>query len=351
MKIRVLLIEDNPADADLIEEILGDIEGSPFEIIHAEMLADGLDCLAKGGVDVVLLDLSLPDSHGLETFTSVRAKTSKVPIIVLSGLNDETVALAAVAEGAQDYLVKGRVDSEVLSRAMRYAMERHRMLMELDGYAHTVSHDLKGPLAAMKLANSSIQKLLSMTLTDQVRHDIQISAGILDGNIDKASRLVDDLLLLAEAGQRPKEVTDVDVGATVARVLSEKQEVIEARGTTVFVPEDLGVVRASETHIYQVFSNLIGNAINHGDASEPRIAIDYEKSPDGRHTYTVCDNGPGVPPELMDSVFIPFFKGASAGTGIGLSIVERIARTYEGEAHAYNDCGACFVVSLKDMPD
>jgi sigma-B regulation protein RsbU (phosphoserine phosphatase) len=133
--IRVLLIEDNPSDAHLIQAIFGEAAVDGFVLERAERLAHGIDRLAAGGIDSVLLDLSLPDSHGLETFSRLHAEAPGVPIIVLSGLEDETVAVSAVHQGAQDYLVKGHVDGHVLVRAIRYAIERKRTADQLARYA------------------------------------------------------------------------------------------------------------------------------------------------------------------------------------------------------------------------
>jgi len=124
-KLTVLLVEDNLGDARLLRHLL--IEGAEsFEIEHVEMLAAALDRLARGGVSVVLLDLSLPDSMGLETFSAVQRAAPEAPIIVLSGRDDESLAMKTVHAGAQDYLVKGQFDSRLLVRAMRYALERKR---------------------------------------------------------------------------------------------------------------------------------------------------------------------------------------------------------------------------------
>ena len=133
--IRVLLIEDNPSDAHLIQAILGEAAQEGFVIERAERLTDGIRRLTAAGIDSVLLDLSLPDSHGLETFSRLHAEAPGVPIIVLSGLEDETVAVSAVHQGAQDYLVKGHVDGHVLVRAIRYAIERKRTADQLARYA------------------------------------------------------------------------------------------------------------------------------------------------------------------------------------------------------------------------
>lgn len=126
-KHRVLLIEDNPGDARLIREYLSDPAGALFELEHAGLLASGLERLAAGGIDIVLLDLSLPDSPMEQTFARVHEAAPEVAIIVMSGLDDEEVAVQTVQEGAQDYLVKSQVETRLLVHAMRYAIERKRV--------------------------------------------------------------------------------------------------------------------------------------------------------------------------------------------------------------------------------
>jgi len=119
-RIRALLVEDNPLDARLIEIMLHEAGGGQFEFEHTERLAKGLEMLAKGETDIVLLDLSLPDSSGgLATFRKVHGQAPHVPMIVMTGLDDETIAVNAVQQGAQDYLIKGQVTGPLLVRAMR----------------------------------------------------------------------------------------------------------------------------------------------------------------------------------------------------------------------------------------
>ncbi len=122
--MRILLIEDNEDDVLTIREMLAEEKDATFDLELTDCLGKGLTRLAEGKIDLVLLDLSLPDSPGLETFDKVQTHVPDVPIVVLTGLDDETMANHAVRRGAQDYLVKGRLDSYLLSRAARYAVER-----------------------------------------------------------------------------------------------------------------------------------------------------------------------------------------------------------------------------------
>ncbi|MFZ2446052.1 MAG: PAS domain S-box protein [Syntrophobacteraceae bacterium] len=124
--IQLLLIEDNPGDARLIREFLSEIGNNPYLLECTDRLSKGLELLAVMNVDLVLLDLSLPDSRGFDTFARVHDRVPDLPIVVVTGSNDEMLAVQAVQTGAQDYLVKGEIDSGLLSRAMRYAIERKK---------------------------------------------------------------------------------------------------------------------------------------------------------------------------------------------------------------------------------
>lgn len=132
-EVKIFLIEDDPEDVLLIRESLSQVAGASFKFKfeHSENLENGLERLSKSNADVLLLDLSLPDSRGLDTFTKAHAHSPKTPIVVLTGLDDKTLGLEALWQGAQDYLVKGRVDGKMLVRVIRYALERSRVQSEL----------------------------------------------------------------------------------------------------------------------------------------------------------------------------------------------------------------------------
>ncbi|MDX8478021.1 diguanylate cyclase response regulator [Mesorhizobium sp. VK24D] len=129
--LNILLVEDNPGDARLIRELLTDGNAKAFMISTADRLAHGLEQFADQSFDLVLLDLFLPDSTGLDTLRQFQATAPDVPVIVLTGLNDEGSAIQAVRDGAQDYLVKGQIDGQQIVRAIRYARERHRMMLQI----------------------------------------------------------------------------------------------------------------------------------------------------------------------------------------------------------------------------
>jgi diguanylate cyclase (GGDEF)-like protein len=136
--INIMLVEDNPGDARLICELLKDVRGGFYQLEHVGRLSEGTEHIKNGTVDVVLLDLGLPDCSGLDGLTLVKGIADQVPIVILTGLDDEAVAVAAVKTGAQDYLVKGQVDGNLLWRSIRYAIERKQLEQKL---AFIATHD------------------------------------------------------------------------------------------------------------------------------------------------------------------------------------------------------------------
>jgi PAS domain S-box-containing protein len=128
MSIKILLVEDNPADADFLQELLEDAVGIEWQLTWVEFLSSAFIELNKNTFDIVLLDLSLPDSHGLETLTRLQETAPNTPMVVMTGLADEAIALEAVRLGAQDYLVKGQINTQLLARTLRYAIERYQTL-------------------------------------------------------------------------------------------------------------------------------------------------------------------------------------------------------------------------------
>jgi DNA-binding NtrC family response regulator len=129
--IHIMYFEDNPGDVLLVREYLSEVQNITCRIRHVDRLSEGLRQLAGNNVDIILLDLNLPDSQGLATFEAVKKVAGNVPIIIMSGLADEDLAVSAVQKGAQDYLIKGQLDVHLLVRAIRYGIEREKMVVKL----------------------------------------------------------------------------------------------------------------------------------------------------------------------------------------------------------------------------
>ncbi|GJQ58252.1 MAG: diguanylate cyclase [Candidatus Scalindua sp. AMX11] len=218
--IRVLLIEDSYDSAQLLREELMDTHSHVFVLEHADRLSKGLEILRRGEIDVVLLDISLPDSQGLGTFTKVYRHSPDIPILVMTNLDDESFAVKAVQEGAQDYLVKGRVDSNFLVRSIRYAIERHRTLKELKlaqlKMQHMAHHDRLTGLPNRQLFLDILCKSVARASRDG--NMVAVLFLDLDGFKsvnDNQGHLIGDLLLQNVAGRIKGCIRESDLVARV----------------------------------------------------------------------------------------------------------------------------------------
>jgi diguanylate cyclase (GGDEF)-like protein len=250
----VLLIEDNPGDARLIELMLAEDPDSPFRLSCVDRLSRGLEALTAEKPGLVLLDLSLPDSHGLETFDKVYAHSPSVPIIVLTGNDDQIIALNAVKTGAQDYLIKGKLDRELLVRAMQYSIERKRYQEQLEHQANydaltglpnrNLLHDrLKQAVYAQRHARAIAVVFIDLDHFKFINDSLGHSAGdkllqemaerlrqaVRDG--DTVSRLGGDEFILVLNDQQNEDI----VFRAMQRIISEvsKPVVIEGQELTV----------------------------------------------------------------------------------------------------------------------
>lgn len=275
--------------------------------------------------------------RGLE----VPARTGQGPVHlyeVNAAPIEEKGEVVSILVLARDVTSRKRTEDELM-----------RLNRELEGYAQTVSHDLRNPLTTIKLAADHLRQLWDKReeIAD-LDHEINRVAEILIASTTQAEDLIADLLSLARAGQEPEEVCEVDVHETVMRIIEEHAPVVDERGVSFMVADDLGKVRANPTHIYQMFSNLIDNGIKHNHNPAPVVEVDYLGDGPAGHVYRVKDNGGGISPAETDNIFLPFFKGENGYTGIGLTIVDKLVKLYGGDIKVYTNGGACFEFSLKD---
>ena len=155
--IEILLFEDNPGDAGLIEEMLEEFK-ELYLLKNVETLEEGLDDLNSHHFDVILLDLGLPDSEGIDTLVEVDKKNSTTPIIVLTGLNNKEIGTLAVKKGAQDYLIKREIDSNLLIRSIRYSIERKKIEIELQKSQENLEEKVKERTQALEQSNKELQQ-------------------------------------------------------------------------------------------------------------------------------------------------------------------------------------------------
>jgi PAS domain S-box-containing protein len=237
---------------------------------------------------------------------------------------------------------------DITARKQREA-HQDAVIRELESYARSVSHDLGAPLSSIELAAQLLGKVLEDPEVEKLGMTKEDLLEMITNAADKAGKLISDLLVLAQDGQSPTETEMVDVKSIVEEVLEEWAVTISDRCVTIRVSPDLGRIFANRSQMHQVFGNLIGNALKHASADELEIKIQYlGEDETGAHTYQVRDNGQGVAEEVIDQLFKPFFRCDEGGTGIGLSIVESVVRTYGGKIQVYNDNGACFDFTMYD---
>lgn len=237
-RARVLLIEDDPDDALLIKEIL--TEGHEpllqVQLVTADKLQSGFERLRDGDIDLILLDLSLPDSQGHDTVIKVCRQAPEVPVIVLTGADDETLAIQAVKSGAQDYLVKGQVDGRLLTRSIRYAIERRRLESELERARLRQQQEVE--MSSLKRISGSSSTMTSKLLNvgslrgshpDSIRELSQTYGASLDQavearafktehNISESLRSVAENLGYLNAG--PRDVVDIHASVLKNRTVN-----------------------------------------------------------------------------------------------------------------------------------
>jgi len=372
-RYRVLLVEDNPGDARLIQESLAETKGQSFDVEIAERLAPALRRLAAGGIDAVLLDLGLPDSKGQETFDQARAQAPTVPIVVLTGLGDEAVALKMVQDGAQDYVAKLDVNGGILARSIRYAIARERIDQqirrfneeleqrvrqrtaelqaanrELEAFSYSVSHDLRAPLRHI----DGFARILLESRGPQLGSDGEKYIHRICGAVERMRRLIDDLLKLARVGRHVLDLQEIPLAPLVTAILEDlaaesKDRQIEWRVAPLpSVVCDAGLVK-------QVFANLLGNSVKY---TRPRQAAMIEVGQvlvSGTPAFFVRDNGVGFDMKHAANLFGTFQRLHSdadfEGTGIGLATVRRIVERHGGRiwAESEPDHGATFFFTLQ----
>ena len=208
--IKILLVEDNPGDARLLQEIFKEGKTAKFEIVLVDRISEAIRTLQETDFDLILLDLSLPDSNGIDTFRKISKEKPQIPIVLLTGLDDEALAVKLVQEGAQDYLVKGQINNKSLLRSVRYAVERNQKTSE---QSQRKSEAIESKLAEYKITkrereilvfmaegktNEEIASILHLSLST-IRNQVgKIFAKLRVSNRSQATALIVDMGLLKQ---------------------------------------------------------------------------------------------------------------------------------------------------------
>ncbi|MEX2287667.1 MAG: hybrid sensor histidine kinase/response regulator [Planctomycetaceae bacterium] len=353
---RILLIEDNPGDAELLKRALSHAR-TKFDVQTAVDLAEGLRATSADSWDVILADLSLPDSYGLDTVRELRRCAPLLPIVVLTSLDCDDVALSSLDEGAQDYLVKDTVTPEILERAIRYAVQRQKnaemrrlvdklqaserslekknkrlasMYKTAHRFVDNVSHEFRTPLTVIKEYVSLLRDGVVGDINGDQREMLEVAAD----RTDDLCIMVDDMLDISrlEAGmlgiwRRSCRVSDI---VARVRVGLQRKSSVKQVDLRIDVPDDLPEVFCDDEKIGRVIINLTTNAIKFcGRPGQVRLWAKLD--PQGRQvTVGVTDNGSGISPENLALIFRRFKqvggnpRGSTRGFGLGLNIAKEL---------------------------
>lgn len=347
--LQVLLVEDNALDVQILRRMFC-AEQERFVLTHTTRMAQAEARLAQGGIDILLLDMGLPDGHGLETLRRARRAAPGVAMIVLTGLEDEDLAAQAIKEGAQDYLIKGQIENRALPRALRYALERQRLHDEADAmrvqqlqirddFLSHVSHELRSPLTSIYSFSTIIADGLAGQTTPQQDDYLRI----ISRNVQQLQAMIEDLLEVtqAQAGKLSVELRPVQVNEAIHYAVDTLQGVaIEKEVQLVSQPEgNLPCTYADETRVRQVLTILLDNAMKFTPAGgSVRVEARLQEQDAGFVEVSVSDTGCGISAEAAERIFDHLYqvhdhpgRGGRRGLGLGLHIARELVTRQGGE--------------------
>ena len=362
--IIILLVEDNPGDRRLIREMLAEASNVTFDVKYADRLEAATEYLGHNGVEVILLDLGLPDSQGLATLKKIHAQVSRTPIVVLTGLNDETVGLQAVNEGAQDYLIKGQVDTDLLKRTIRYAIERKQteererqlqLQLNLSSRLASLGLMLEGIVHEINNPLSSVIGFAQMLMYEDIPGNIREDVRTISDNAQRVADIVNNLTTFAR--QQKLARTYVNVNDIVGDTLKMRANALEVSNISVITQLEptLPSTMADATLLQQAFLNLVINA-------ETEMKLAHSKGSLLIKTTLIADtiqvsftdNGPGILEANLAHLFDPFFstREVGQGRGLGLSVCYGIITAHKGHIHVKSQLGkgSVFTVELPVVP-
>ncbi|WP_375493840.1 ATP-binding protein [uncultured Nostoc sp.] len=375
--IHILLVEDSASDAHLLRRIFLHADQEQWQMLHVERLSEAIDASRENSAstldnsqivsrrqrrfDLVLLDLSLPDSIGLDTLKEFRAAVPDIPVVVLTGLDDEDLAMQALAEGAQDYLVKDQITIQRLVRAIRYAIERSEILNQLreseertrqalakeqelnelkSNFVAMVSHEFRTPMTTIRTA-VDILEYNSDKLTDDRKTKY---FDRIQNAINQMLHLLDEILFLSktEAAKLEYKPTLLNLENFCSELTDILQINAGSQHNIIFTCQGESTqAEMDEDLLNCILTNLISNAIKY---SPQHSTIWFDLiCQDRLATFQVKDRGMGIPLKDQARLFQTFYRasnvGVIQGTGLGLTIVKKCVELHGGHIQLESEQG------------
>lgn len=376
--VKILLIEDNLAEARLLQEFLKQAKSHEFSLLHVKRLGEALQELRRETYDVILLDLTLPDSQGLASLAPLITQAPSLPIVVLTNTNDDALALEAVRRGAQDYLVKRQVNSDLLIRSLSYAIERKQVLETLRAvnekleirvqertaelvkvqeisqfkseFVSMISHDIRSPLNTIQLIAGLLQNS-----GDKLPNEKKVSHfQLIRSAIKNMAQLLDEVSFIgrADSGKLYSEFHPLDLENFCRQLVEEAQLSTHQKCLTLIFTSvgEFGETLWDESLLRHILNNLLSNAIKYSPlGGTVRFQLIAQQK---TVVFQIQDEGIGIPKDDQQRLFQPFHRASNVGkipgTGLGLAIVKKCIDTLNGEISVYSEIGVgtTFAVTL-----
>jgi signal transduction histidine kinase len=329
--VRILVVEDDTAIRATLVDIL---ELNGFEVVQASNGPAGLEQakVKHRRPDVILTDVSMPGFDGFEFIRALRAaeETRAIPVIIVSASVEPEKMRQGMDLGAEDYLVKPFTEDQILG-SIRARLEKKALLDELDAFAHTVAHDLKGPIAVLMMRTELLR--MSWPTTDEaakLKHVAELAT-----NASRLNNIVDELLVLAGVGRQTVVPKPVDMAAVVQEAFGRIENLIQKSGAKIEQPDRWPVALGHAPWAVEIWANYLSNAVKYG-GQPPLVRLGAAAVPERRRVrFWVEDNGAGLTAEQQAQLFKVFSRVTETrvkGHGLGLSIVRRISEKLDGQA-------------------
>lgn len=365
--IKVLMVEDNVNYGQLVKKKLRSSKSAKFDVVLADTLQNGLMELSENEIDIVLLDLNLPDSYEIDTFVNMKKNAPNIPIIILTSLDNEEIAINSIQMGAQDYIVKDMINAELLVRSINYSIERKKTSRELEKQKMDIEK------AYSQLRSQSAQLIQSEKMNTVGKMVAGVSHGLnnplmgvintIQFLLDKVSKYDEDIEVLKMAEEASQRCIDIvnnlqsfarmereDSGFNIESISTiidqvnhllsfqlQKAEIKLIQN----VPDNVPPFWMKTNHMQQVFLNILNNSIDSLEKREIK-EITIEVIHHGELvSVMIKDTGEGIPAVRLENIFDPFFttKPVGKGTGLGLSICKNIIEDHSGTISCESEVG------------